>query len=94
MVFGLIKLGLVQVAPDPNREGYMVLDTRILSYYLNTFGPRVTTATGELGVASARNEIWTPGSERAASGSALWTPGSATPAASGGGKSKLIVPGT
>ena len=94
VVFRLIKLGLIQVVPDPNREGQLVLDTRVLGYYLSEFGPRVTTATGELGVASARNEIWTPGSERAASGSALWTPGSAAPAAAGGGKSNLIVPGT
>ena len=56
----LINLGLVQVVPDPNHPDQMALDTRTLEYYLNRYGPRVTTARGQLGVAATRGEIWTP----------------------------------
>ena len=56
----LINLGLVQVVQDPNHPDQMALDTRTLEYYLNQFGPRVTTASGQLGVAATRGEIWTP----------------------------------
>ena len=42
----LINLGLVQVVQDPNRPDQVALDTRTLEYYLNQFGPRVTTAAG------------------------------------------------
>jgi hypothetical protein len=92
----LINLGLVQVAPDPNNPDQVVLDTRTLEYYLNRFGPRVTTAAGELGVAAARGEIWTPASGAGSAGGkggAIWTPGSVPAPASAGGKSKIIIPG-
>ena len=60
----LINLGLVQVVQDPNRPDQMALDTRTLEYYLNQYGPRVTTASGQLGVAATRGEIWTPDRRR------------------------------
>jgi hypothetical protein len=87
----LIKLGLVRVVADPNHPDQATLDTRILDDYLSRFGPRVTTAAGELGVAATRGEIWTP--ESGGGGGSLWTPGSALPPTSGEGKSKIIVPG-
>jgi hypothetical protein len=67
----------------------------MLQSLLAQYGPRVTTASGELGVAATRNQLWTPGASSAAGGSSgLWTPGSASPAPSGGAeKSKLIIPG-
>ncbi len=86
----------MQVVQDPNHPDQVALDTRTLEYYLNRFGPRVTTAAGELGVAATRGEIWTPASGAASAGgkgAAIWTPGSAAAPPSTGGKSKLIVPG-
>ena len=65
----LINLGLVQVVQDPNRPDQMALDTRMLEHYLSQYGPRVTTASGQLGVAATRGEIWTP--ESAAGGGAV-----------------------
>ena len=90
----LINLGLVQVVQDPNRADQMALDTRKLEYYLNQYGPRVTTASGQLGVAATRGEIWTPeAGGGGAGGSPIWRPGSAPPAAAGGGKPSIIVTG-
>jgi hypothetical protein len=73
----------------------MVLDTRVLEHYLSQYGPRVTTASGELGVAASRGEIWTPESAAGGGGGApIWTPGSpAPPTAGGGGKPSIIVTG-
>ncbi len=88
----LINLGLVQVVPDPNRPDQMALDTRTLEYYLNQFGPRVQTASGQLGVAATRGEIWTP-EAGAGGGSPIWTPGSAPPPAVAGEKPSIIVTG-
>jgi tetratricopeptide (TPR) repeat protein len=90
----LIDLGLVQPVVDPNRPEQMALDTRTLQYYLNRYGPRVTTSAGQLGVAAAGGEIWTPESESPGGRSALWTPGSAPSASSSGEKPKLILPGS
>jgi hypothetical protein len=63
------------------------------------YGPRVTTASGELGVAASSGGIWTPGSAAGGSG-AIWTHGSgvpptagAAPSPPGGDKPKLIIPG-
>jgi tetratricopeptide (TPR) repeat protein len=87
----LVSLGLVQAAVDPNHPGQLVLDTHILEAYLKRYGPRVTTATGELGVAASQNEIWTP--ESPGSASPIWTPGSGPAPARTAEKSKLILPG-
>ena len=54
------QFGLVQAGVDPKRPDQLILDTRILEQYLKRYGPRVTTATGELGVAASQGEIWTP----------------------------------
>ncbi len=89
----LIEFGLVQPVVDPKRPEQMVLDTRTLQYYLSRYGPRVTTSAGQLGVAAAGGEIWTPESERPGR-SALWTPGSAAAPPPGVEKPKLIVPGS
>ena len=56
----LVSLGLVQAGVDPKRPDQLLLDTQILEQYLKRYGPRVTTATGELGVAASQGEIWTP----------------------------------
>ncbi len=85
----LVSLGLVQAGVDPKRPDQIILDTQMLEQYLKQYGPRVTTATGELGVAASQAEIWTPESTEAPS--SIWTPGSAT--AQSEGKSKLILPG-
>jgi hypothetical protein len=85
----LVSLGLVQAGVDPKRPDQLILDTQMLEQYLKRYGPRVTTATGELGVAASQTEIWTPESTEAPS--AIWTPGTA--AAPSEGKSKLILPG-
>ncbi|MEA2632804.1 MAG: hypothetical protein QOE66_3023, partial [Chloroflexota bacterium] len=74
----------------------LVADPRPLQALLARYGPRVTTASGQLGVAATKGEIWTPGSS--AGGGAIWTPGSgpagAVPApAPGGEKPRLIIPG-
>ena len=92
MFLRLINLGLVQVVQDPNRPEQMALDTRTLEYYLNQFGPRVTTASGQLGVAATRGEIWTPDAG-GGGGSPIWTPGSAPAPTVGGGKPSIIVTG-
>ena len=70
----LVSLGLVQAGVDPKRPEQLMLDTQILEAYLKRYGPRVTTATGELGVAASQGEIWTP--ESPGSPSPIWTPGS------------------
>ncbi len=87
----LVSLGLVQAGVDPKRPEQLVLDTHILEAYLKRYGPRVTTATGELGVAASQGEIWTP--ESPGTPSPIWTPGSPAGAARGAEKSKLILPG-
>jgi hypothetical protein len=95
VILRLINLGLVQVVNDPNRPDQMAIDTRTLEHYLNTYGPRVTTASGQLGVAAARGEIWTPeaGTGGGGGGSPIWTPGSAPATSAGGGKPSIIVTG-
>ncbi len=86
----LVSLGLVHAGVDPKRPDQLLLDTQVLEQYLKRYGPRVTTATGELGVAASQNEIWTP--ESSSAPSPIWTPGS-SPATRSEEKSKLIYPG-
>ena len=90
VILRLINLGLVQVVQDPNRPDQMVLDTRTLDHYLTEYGPRVTTAGGQLGVAATRGEIWTPDS---AGGGGRFTdldPRRARASASRYGRSKIV----
>ena len=94
----LIDLGLVKVEPNPDQPDGFLLDTRVLQSVMVRYGPRVTTASGQLGVAANRGGLWTPGSDAGAGGGGLWTPGSGPPAGTnpppaGGGPSKLILPG-
>ena len=90
-LLGLVSLGLVQAGVDPKRPDQLILDTRILEQYLKQYGPRVTTASGELGVAASQGEIWTP--ESSGTASPIWTPGSPAASTRTAEKSKLILPG-
>lgn len=93
---GLIDMGLVQLAPHPDGSGTMLADARLLEAMLAQYGPRITTASGQVGVSASKGGIWTPGSDTpSGAGSGLWTPGagSAPGPAGGGEKPKLIVPG-
>ena len=86
----LLQLGLVQLVAPPDRPGEVMLDTRVLQQLLSLYGPKVTTASGYLGVSATRGEIWAP--QSAAQGSAIWTPGPDRQAAKSGEK-RLILPG-
>ena len=87
----LMEMGLVRASPNPKNPEQVVLDTSILDQLLAQFGPRVKTASGDLGVSAGRGEIWTPEASRG--GSAIWTPGSQAAAPPGQDRPKLIVPG-
>ena len=80
----LMEMGLIRLASPPDQPGELMLDTRMLQQLLAHYGPKVTTASGYLGVSATRGEIWTPGSE--AKGSAIWTPGSEANAGRGRGR--------
>jgi tetratricopeptide (TPR) repeat protein len=86
----LLEMGLIRVGPSPDRPGEVVLDPRPLQQLLSEYGPKVTTASGYLGVSATKGELWTP--ESAAKGSsAIWTPGS--DAGSPGERPRIIVTG-
>ena len=88
----LLDMGLVRTSPNPDDRGQMLLDTRPLQAVLSQYGPKITTATGRLGVSATQGGVWTPGGSAAGGGGAIWTPGGATSQA-GGDKPKLIIPG-
>jgi hypothetical protein len=88
----LMGMGLIQAHPHPDRPGDVLMDTRPLQMALEQFGPKITTASGQLGVSVTGGKVWTPGSEGAAPGG-IWTPGQSAPAAQGEPKAKLIIPG-
>lgn len=89
----LLDMGLLQMQPNPDRPGEMLLDSRPLQAVLSRYGPRITTASGQLGVSASRGGLWTPGSEAGGTGG-LWTPGSSTGKPDQGGDNpKLIIPG-
>jgi len=97
VVLRLMELGLIRLVPHPERPDQVMMDTRVLEFLLQKFGPKITTATGELGVSASKSQIWTPGSGGSASGGGgkIWTPGQ-SPAGSPGPEgpgSKLFVPG-
>ena len=92
LIVQLAELGLVRLIPDPKRPGQIAVDTQVLEFLLSQYGPRVTTATGELGVAASRNEIWTPESAAPTGSSAIWTPGAPT-SATAAERPRLILPG-
>jgi tetratricopeptide (TPR) repeat protein len=106
VVMALIDMGLMRLVARAERPEEVFLDASPLQALMEAYGPRITTASGELGVAASRGQLWTPGSEPGGSGGALWTPGSgssagssappaagAAPAPPGGERPRLIIPG-
>jgi tetratricopeptide (TPR) repeat protein len=91
LMLNLMEMGLLQMASSPDRPDDVFLDSRPLQMLLSEYGPRVTTASGRIGVSATKPEIWTPGSEAGAAGG-LWTPGAGQGPA-GGGEKRLIIPG-
>ena len=89
----LIEMGLIRLAPVPDRPTEVQLDPRPLQQLLRVYGPKVTTSSGYLGVSATKGEIWTPESAAKGSGSAIWTPGSDAGGAGAGEKSRIILPG-
>ena len=102
ILMNLVEMGLVEMVPNPDKRGEVLLDSRPLQSVLAEYGPRVTTASGRLGISATNPDLWTPGSPAGGSGDAagasLWTPGAGNPAptagpAGSGEKTKLILPG-
>jgi tetratricopeptide (TPR) repeat protein len=89
----LVEMGLLQMMPHPDNPEQILLDSRPLQALLVQFGPKVTTATGELGVSASKGGLWTPGSPTGGGGGGIWTPGGPTGTGAGGDKPKLIIPG-
>lgn len=89
----LVDMGLVQMQPNPDRPGEVILDTRALQAVMQRYGPKITTAGGQLGVSAARGEIWTPSKPAPGAGGGIWTPGASSKPAEGGDKPRLIIPG-
>jgi hypothetical protein len=98
VMMALVEMGLLRLVANPERPQEVAIDPRVLQALMAEYGPRVTTASGELGVAATRGEIWTPGSAAGggAGGGGIWTPGSSPGAAApadGGERPRLIIPG-
>jgi tetratricopeptide (TPR) repeat protein len=93
VLYRLMRMGLVRPVVDPKRPDQVLLDMGLLDQLIAQYGPRITTAAGDLGAAAGRSAIWTP--ESARGGAAIWTPGSeAAPAPRAGQEqSRLILPG-
>ena len=95
-MMNLIDMGLLEMVPNPDRPGEVMLDSRPLQALMSEYGPRVTTASGRLGVSATKPEIWTPGGGPGGGGSGgALDPRRAARAAGGpsGGEKKLIIPG-
>jgi tetratricopeptide (TPR) repeat protein len=93
ILMNLVELGLVRISPNPDNPEDILLDSRPLQAVLAEYGPRVTTASGRLGVSATKPDLWTPGGPASGAGGALWTPGSAAGNQPPGDKPKLIIPG-
>ncbi|RUL85540.1 hypothetical protein [Tautonia sociabilis] len=90
----LLDMGLMRMVPHPERPDQAMLDSRPLMAVLSRYGPRITTAAGELGVSASRPSIWTPGaSAGGSSGAGVWTPGAPAGGSEQGGERKIILPG-
>ncbi|HMB05409.1 MAG TPA: tetratricopeptide repeat protein [Isosphaeraceae bacterium] len=92
ILLNLLEMGLVQMVPNPDKPDDILIDSRMLQTLMAEYGPRVTTASGQLGVSATRGGLWTPGSSTGGGG-AIWTPGADAPGTPGGDKPKLIIPG-
>ncbi|MEO6807669.1 MAG: hypothetical protein ABI353_00965 [Isosphaeraceae bacterium] len=76
----LVDMGLIKMEPHPDKPEEVILDSRSLQAVLSQFGPKITTAGGELGVSATRGGIWTPGGDTASGSSGgIWTPGGPPP---------------
>ena len=93
ILMNLVEMGLVRLGPNPDDPQDVLLDSRPLQAVLAEYGPRVTTASGRLGVSATKPDLWTPGGPASGSGGALWTPGSGAGTPPAGDKPKLILPG-
>ena len=94
ILMNLVEMGLVRLSPNPDNPEDVLLDSRPLQSVLAEYGPRVTTASGRLGVSATKPDVWTPGGPAAGSGGGgLWTPGSGGGNPPSGDKPKLIIPG-
>jgi len=93
ILMNLVEMGLIRMGPNPDNPDDILLDSRPLQAVLAEYGPRVTTASGRLGVSATKPEVWTPGGPASGSGGALWTPGSGAANPPAGDKPKLIFPG-
>ncbi len=93
ILMNLVELGLIRVEPNPDQPEDVLLDSRPLQAVLAEYGPRITTASGRLGVSATKPEVWTPGGPATGGGGGLWTPGAGNPAPAANQPSKLILPG-
>lgn len=91
----LVEMGLIKMEPHPEKPEEIILDSSPLQAALSQFGPKISTAGGELGVSAASGGIWTPGGAAGGGSSGgIWTPGGDPPSPPDGGeKPKLIIPG-
>ena len=72
---GAGRYGTDPAGRPARRPEEVTIDPRVLQALMAEYGPRVTTASGQLGVSAARGEIWTPGSAAGGGGGGIWTPG-------------------
>ncbi len=93
LMMSLLQMGLIRMAPNPDVPGDYLLDPRALQALMAEYGPRVTTASGQLGVAATKGGIWTPEAASGGQSGGIWTPGSPSQNPGGPDKPKLIIPG-
>lgn len=86
----LTHMGLIQPVPNPDRPDEVLLDARPLHALLSRYGPRIVTASGELGVTAAKRTVITPGEVTQTPGGIL-LPGAPLPPT--GQKPNLIITG-
>ncbi|MDR3619150.1 MAG: hypothetical protein P4L85_07355 [Paludisphaera borealis] len=87
----LVQAGLIRLTQSENESEGMVADSSLLQHLIARYGPRVQTATGEVGVSATRGGIWTPEAPVGGSGG-VWTPGS-SPKPAPADKPRIILPG-
>ena len=87
----LLEMGLIDLSRPPTGPARSCSIRGALQQLFSMYGPKVTTASGYLGVSATKGEIWTPASET--KGSSIWTPGSDVGSPSEGQKPRIIVTG-